>query len=379
MKCLYYVLLSISALCYSLPMKDYTLSIKQDTHDIFNTTSETKTFSDSDVFLSSLLPPSSISNCLTSGYCNQGNCVQGTYLLRIVKQLNFLSTVQLIILSTQMAPLVQSSASASNPLSTRSKVCALWWGSRRSLPPGSGRRTLPVLIEQSPHSSLVLGLFGADWFYLSCGDAIFISIGLNKLLASSIAILLMCHMSGWCVVYLSYQTYKKLCLLFMSCHVMSCLAGVLFMSSIQKNCACYSQDPDQLWKSESQFCLFPLRSLWENSSILSFWRFDHTLWHRLLLRGHLLVVVRLHQALHWTLGEVSMNSRIVPSSSHISHICSSGTVAATSCILTAGTCRWTTVAHKPTRQCPVIVFVIIFSMYQTKLVSCSSKALLDMW
>ena len=125
MKCLYYVLLSISALCNSLPMKDYTLSIKQDTHDIFNTTSETKTFSDSDVFLSSLLPPSSISNCLTSGYCNQGNCVQGTYLLRIVKQLNFLSTVQLTILSTQMAPLVQSSASASNPLSTLSKVCAL--------------------------------------------------------------------------------------------------------------------------------------------------------------------------------------------------------------------------------------------------------------
>ena len=55
----------------------------------------------------------------------------------------------------------------------------------------------------------MLGLFGADWFYLSCGDAIFISIGLNKLLASSIAILLMCHMSGWCVVYLSYQTDKK--------------------------------------------------------------------------------------------------------------------------------------------------------------------------
>ena len=163
---------------------------------------------------------------------------------------------------------------------------------------------------------------------------------------------------------------------------MSCLAGVLFMSSIQKNCACYSQDPDQLWKSESQFCLFPLRSLWENSSILSFWRFEHTLWHRLLLRGHLLVVVRLHQALHWTLGEVSMNSIFVPSSSHISHICSSGTVAATSCTLTAGTCRWTTVAHKSQLGSVLSSCLSSFSQcitYQTKLASCSSKALLDMW
>ena len=47
MLCLYYsyMLLSISALCYALP-------IEQDTHDNFNNTS-----SDSDVFLSNLLPP----------------------------------------------------------------------------------------------------------------------------------------------------------------------------------------------------------------------------------------------------------------------------------------------------------------------------------
>ena len=69
MLCLYYyMLLSISALCYALP-------IEQDTHDNFNNTS-----SDSDVFLSNLLPPSSISDCLTSDYCNQGNCVQGIVL-----------------------------------------------------------------------------------------------------------------------------------------------------------------------------------------------------------------------------------------------------------------------------------------------------------
>ena len=158
-----------------------------------------------------------------------------------------------------------------------------------------------------------------------------------------------CHvMSGWCVVHVKHL--KKLCLLF----------------------------------SGSGSTLEVRKSMLPFSSLLSVRKFFHFIFltirpHRLLLCGHLLVVVRLHQALHWTLGEVSMNSIIVPSSSHISHICSSGTVAATSCILTAGTCRWTTVAHKPTRQCPVIVFVIIFSMYQTKLVSCSSKALLDMW
>ena len=72
-------LLSMSALCLTLP-------IKEDTLDIFNSpelttnTSETETFPTSDVFISSLLPPSSISDCLTSGYCNQGNCVQGIFL-----------------------------------------------------------------------------------------------------------------------------------------------------------------------------------------------------------------------------------------------------------------------------------------------------------
>ena len=68
MLCLYYMLLSISALCYALP-------IEQDTHDNFNNTS-----SDSDVFFSNLLPPSSISDCLTSNYCNQGICARGMYL-----------------------------------------------------------------------------------------------------------------------------------------------------------------------------------------------------------------------------------------------------------------------------------------------------------
>ena len=125
-----------------------------------------------------------------------------------------------------------------------------------------------------------------------------------------------CHvMSGWCVVHVKHL--KKLCLLF----------------------------------SGSGSTLEVRKSILPFSSSLSVRKFFHFIFltirpHRLLLRGHLLVVVRLHQALHWTLGEVSMNSRIVPSSSHISHICSSGTVAATSCTLTAGTCRWTTVAHK---------------------------------
>ena len=69
-------ILSMSALCLTLP-------IKEDTLDIFNSpelttnTSETETFPTSDVFISSLLPPSSISDCLTSGYCNQGDCFQG--------------------------------------------------------------------------------------------------------------------------------------------------------------------------------------------------------------------------------------------------------------------------------------------------------------
>merc|ERR1719500_1090221 len=67
-------LLSMSALCLTLPIKDFTLDISNPPESTSNS-SETKTFPASDVFIPSLLPPSSIIDCLTSGYCNQGNCV----------------------------------------------------------------------------------------------------------------------------------------------------------------------------------------------------------------------------------------------------------------------------------------------------------------
>ena len=165
----------------------------------------------------------------------------------------------------------------------------------------------------------------------------------------------------------------------MSCHVISCLAGgcTFHMKHIKKLCLLFSGSGSTL---EVRKSILPF------SSSLSVRKFFHFIFltiraHRLLLCGHLLVVVRLHQALHWTLGEVSMNSIFVPSSSHISHICSSGTVAATSCTLTAGTCRWTTVAHKSQLGSVLSSCLSSFSQcitYQTKLVSCSSKALLDM-
>ena len=74
-----FLLLSMSALCLTLPIKDYTLDISNPPAFTSNT-SEMETFPASDVFISSLLPPSSISDCLTSGYCNQGNCVPGIVL-----------------------------------------------------------------------------------------------------------------------------------------------------------------------------------------------------------------------------------------------------------------------------------------------------------
>ena len=76
---LFYLLLSISALCLTLPIKEDILDIS-DPPEFTTNTSETETFPTSDVFISSLLPPSSISDCLTSGYCNQGNCVPGIVL-----------------------------------------------------------------------------------------------------------------------------------------------------------------------------------------------------------------------------------------------------------------------------------------------------------
>ena len=79
-----FFLLSMSALSLTLPIKEDNLDIL--VYDISNppefssNISETKTFLASDVFISNLLPPSSISDCLPSDYCNQGNCVQGIVL-----------------------------------------------------------------------------------------------------------------------------------------------------------------------------------------------------------------------------------------------------------------------------------------------------------
>ena len=69
-----FFLLSMSALRLTLPIKEDTLDISNPPE--FNTNS-TETFPASDVLISSLLPPSSISDCLASGYCNQGDCVSG--------------------------------------------------------------------------------------------------------------------------------------------------------------------------------------------------------------------------------------------------------------------------------------------------------------
>ena len=73
----FYLLLSISAVCLTLPIKEDSLNISNPPEFTTNT-SDTKIFPASDVF--NLLPPSSISDCLTSGYCNQGNCVPGIVL-----------------------------------------------------------------------------------------------------------------------------------------------------------------------------------------------------------------------------------------------------------------------------------------------------------
>ena len=71
------LLLSMSALSISLPIKEFTLDISNPPESTSNTS---EAFPASDVFIPSLLPPSSISDCLTSGYCNQGNCVPGIVL-----------------------------------------------------------------------------------------------------------------------------------------------------------------------------------------------------------------------------------------------------------------------------------------------------------
>ena len=73
-----FLLLSMSAFCISLPIMDDTLGISSKPPEFTSNTSETKTFPASDVFIfSNLLPPASMSDCLSSGYCNQGKCVQG--------------------------------------------------------------------------------------------------------------------------------------------------------------------------------------------------------------------------------------------------------------------------------------------------------------
>ena len=74
-----FLILSLSALSLTLPIKEDNLDISNPP-EFSSNISETKTFPASDVFISNLLPPSSISDCLTSDYCNQGNCVQGIVL-----------------------------------------------------------------------------------------------------------------------------------------------------------------------------------------------------------------------------------------------------------------------------------------------------------
>ena len=95
----FFLLLSISALSLTLPIKEDTLD-NSDPPEFTTNTSETRTSPASDVFISSLLPPSSISDCLTSGYCNQGNCLQGAFIIalivtKIVKKDNIVDIIQL--------------------------------------------------------------------------------------------------------------------------------------------------------------------------------------------------------------------------------------------------------------------------------------------
>jgi len=152
----FYLLLSISTLCLSLPIKEDTLDISNPPEFTTNT-SETMSFPDPDVFISSLLPPSSISNCQASDYCNKGYCDQdGSFGP---------------VFCVCFAPFVDSEEG----------LCATR---------GKSQDTATMI-------SLWLGLPGGDWFYLSCGDPFFILIGLIKLAGSFIGALLMCYMSDW--------------------------------------------------------------------------------------------------------------------------------------------------------------------------------------
>ena len=136
------LLLPIFALCLTLPIKEDTLHISNPSQ--FTTNSETKTFPASDIFISSLLPPSSISDCLTSGYCNQGNCVQGIF-LSICKIFHFEEKSKIPWFHQeqrlhQMATLGRFSASVTHPSSTLRMGFAPQGGSLRTWPPGSGPR-----------------------------------------------------------------------------------------------------------------------------------------------------------------------------------------------------------------------------------------------
>ena len=62
----FFLLLSCAAICLTLPIKEDTLD-NSDPPEFTTNTSKTKTSPATDVFISSLLPPTSISQCLTSG------------------------------------------------------------------------------------------------------------------------------------------------------------------------------------------------------------------------------------------------------------------------------------------------------------------------
>ena len=61
--------LLLFTLCLALPIKEDNLDISNPP-EFTNNTSE-------NVIISSLLPPSTLSDCLASDYCNRGYCKQG--------------------------------------------------------------------------------------------------------------------------------------------------------------------------------------------------------------------------------------------------------------------------------------------------------------
>ena len=179
------VLLFFSPLCLSLP-------INEDNNEMTTTnSSEPEVLPASAQLLFNLLPPSSIKDCITSHYCHQGNCAQGAKLSMIVK--NYAINITDLDDSGPIFCICHSPY-----VDSEEGLCTIVGKSQET---ATAIRFKEILLFEKNRNncSVFLGLLGGDWFYLSCGDAIFILIGLTKLLFSSIGFLLMCHLCGWYV------------------------------------------------------------------------------------------------------------------------------------------------------------------------------------